>query len=204
MGFLSVFLFGIGLSADAASVAVCEGVKLRGQNLRLCFKIALFFGFFQMLMPLIGFYLGDLMVRIPFLSGAVGWIAFALLFFVSVKMIYEALTEQEEDCCCCEKPRATTQELLLLAVATSIDAMTVGVTFAANPPSLGARGDDRNILIASGIIGLVTFVLSFFSALFGHVIGDKLGKKAEILGGAVLLLLSAKIFLENLGISLPF
>lgn len=207
MTLISVFLFGIGLSADAASVAVCEGMKVHGKNLRLCTKIAFFFGLFQALMPLLGFYLGDLMARIPLLEPAVGWIAFALLFFVAAKMLLEAIREAREEqngCCCCEKPQATTRELFLLAVATSIDAMTVGVTFAANPPALGFPLADANVLISCLVIGLVTFTLSFFATLFGHAIGEKLGSKAEIVGGGILLLLALKICLENLNIPLGF
>lgn len=206
MGFFSVLLFGVGLSADAASVAVCEGMKVHGKNLALCTKIALFFGFFQMLMPILGFYLGDLMARIPLLSGAVGWIAFALLFFVAAKMLLEALEPEEQDgCCCChEAPQATTKEMFFLSIATSIDAMTVGVTFAAAPPALLAAGRDLNVLLACGIIGTVTFLLSFLASLFGHAVAERLGKKAEVLGGAVLLLLSLKLLLENLGVPLPF
>ena len=205
MGLISVILFGIGLSADAASVAVCEGMKVRGKNLPLCTKIAFFFGLFQALMPVVGYYLGDLMARIPFLSGAVGWVAFALLFFVAAKMLWEAVTEKDEGCCCCEKPLANTRELFVLAIATSIDAMTVGVTFAANTPAIiPAFGADFNVLFAALVIGLVTFALSFVATLFGHAIGEKLGNKAELVGGTVLVLLSLKILLENLGVNLPF
>ena len=207
MSLVSVFLFGIGLSADAASVAACEGMKVHGKNLRLCFKIAFFFGLFQALMPLLGFYLGDLMARIPLVEPAVGWIAFALPFFVAANMLLEAIREVREEqsgCCCCEKPQATTKELFLLSVATSIDAMTVGVTFAANPPSLGFSLLDANVLLACIVIGLVTCTLSFFATLFGHAIGERLGSKAEILGGGVLLILSIKLLLENLNIPLGF
>ncbi len=207
MTLLSVLLFGIGLSADAASVAVCEGMKVHGKNLRLCCKIAFFFGIFQTIMPLLGFYLGDLMARIPFLEPSVSWIAFGLLFFVAAKMLAEAIREVREEkdgCCCHEKPQATTRELFLLSVATSIDAMTVGVTFAAKVPSLGFFLADLNVLVACTVIGLVTFSISFFAALFGHAIGEKLGSRAEIIGGGVLLLLSLKILLENLNIHLGF
>lgn len=198
-----VLLFGVGLSADAASVAVCEGMKLKKTNVALCLKIALFFGLFQMLMPLIGFYLGDLLVRIPLLSPAIGWIAFALLLFVSLKMLWEA--GRGEDCdCCAQKPVAGTGELLLLAVATSIDAMSVGVGFAAAPPVFAAVSVDLNVLFAAVLIGCVTFTLSFFSALFGRALQRLVAGRAELFGGLVLLALSVKMLLENLGVTLPF
>lgn len=200
MDYIVVLLSGIGLSADAASVAVCEGMKSKAKNLRLCFKIALFFGVFQMLMPIFGFYLGDLMNLIPFLAPAVGWIAFGLLFFVAAKMLLEALHPEDEGCPSCEKPAATTHELFLLAVATSIDAMTVGVGFAAKVPALLPVVKDLNVLFASAIIGCVTFALSFFAAFFGEKLSTRLGSKAELVGGSVLLLLSLKILLENLGV----
>ena len=199
MDYIVVLLSGIGLSADAASVAVCEGMKSKAKNLRLCFKIAFFFGVFQMLMPILGFYLGDLMNLIPFLAPAVGWIAFGLLFFVAAKMLLEALHPEDEGCCC-EKPAATTRELFLLAIATSIDAMTVGVGFAAKVPALLPVPKDLNVLFAAFFIGCVTFSLSFFAALFGGKLAKLLGSKAEIVGGSVLLLLSLKMLLENLGI----
>lgn len=206
MGLFSVLLFGVGLSADAAGVAVCEGMKLKRGNLRLALKIAFFFGFFQMLMPALGFCLGDAMVRIPLLEGAVGWIAFALLFFVAAKMLIEAVREAKEGegGCPCDKPQATTRELFLLAIATSIDALTVGVTFAAQPPALLAAGVVPNVLLSAALIGCVTFTLSFAATLFGRAVGRLVGSKAEIVGGGVLLLLSVKILLENLGVSIHF
>ncbi len=204
MDYLVVLLSGLGLSADAASVAVCEGMKSRAKNIALCLKIALFFGLFQMLMPIFGFYLGDLMRRIPLLESAVGWIAFALLFFVAAKMLIEAIRESGEPdaCACCGngKPAATTHELFLLAIATSIDAMTVGVGFAAKVPALLPVLADLNVLFASALIGCVTFLLSFFATFFGGKLARLLGGKAEIVGGSVLLLLSLKMLLENLGV----
>ena len=204
MGLLSVLLFGVGLSADAASVALCEGLKLKRKNLGFACKVGLFFGIFQMLMPLLGFYVGDLMVRVPFLEPAVGWIAFGLLFFVAIKMIVEALKEKDE--AQSEKAAlATTRELFLLAVATSIDALTVGITFAAEPPALFAGAlADINVLFSSALIGCVTFSISLFAVLAGRAAGKWLGNRAEVVGGVILLLLSVKILLSNFGIALDF
>lgn len=199
--YLVVLLSGLGLSADAASVAVCEGMKAREKALRPCLKIALLFGGFQMLMPLVGFYLGDLMNLIPLLAPAVGWVAFLLLFFVASKMLLEALGKQDEGCDCCTKQRtANTRELLLLAVATSIDAMVVGVGFAAKLPHLLPLAKDFNVLFAAFIIGCVTFALSLAAALFGARLSKFLGGKAGLIGGGVLMLLSLKMLLENLGV----
>lgn len=204
MGYLSVLLSGLGLSADAFGVSVCEGLRARGALFRRALTVAGLFGLFQMLMPVLGFYLGDLLNYVPALTGAVGWIAFLLLLFVAVKMLLDATESGQGACCETCTPSAGGRELLLLAVATSLDAMTVGVGFAAQSPTLLAASRDANVLFGAALIGATTFVLCTLGVLAGRGVGRVLGRFAPYLGGAVLLLLAVKMLLSNLGIELGF
>lgn len=203
MGIVTILLFGLGLSADAFAVSLCEGLKLKQKDWMHALRCGLFFGVFQMLMPILGFYIGDLMVRIPLIEPAVDWIAFGLLFFVAVKMLWDTLAD---------KPgknaggsAARHGELLMLAVATSIDAMTVGISFAAKDLNLlTGVPKDVNVLLASGVIGVTTFLLSVLGVRIGCRVGGRFGKKAELAGGVILLLLAVKMLLDNLGVNLGF
>lgn len=202
MGLGTIILFGLGLSADAASVSICEGLRLKKKNLALALKLAALFGFFQMLMLILGFYIGDLFVRIPFLSPVVGWVAFGLLLYVSIKMFCEALEEGGE-CSCCEAPK-NNRELFLLAVATSIDSMTVGLTLASDNPALINASADLNVLLAAAIVGGVTALVCFLAVRLGARLGSLLGNKAELFGSILLFLLSIKVLLSNCGVDLHF
>ncbi len=203
MGFGTIVLFGLGLSADAASVSICEGLRLKKNNLTLALKLSALFGFFQMLMLILGFYVGDLFVRIPLLSPAVGWVAFALLLYVSVKMFSEALHEGGDNCTCCESPK-NGRELFLLAIATSIDSMTVGLTLASENPALLNASVDLNVLLAAAIVGGVTALICFLAVKLGAKLGALLGNRAELFGGILLFLLSIKVLLANCGVDLHF
>ncbi|MGN0599998.1 MAG: manganese efflux pump MntP family protein [Oscillospiraceae bacterium] len=189
MGFVELFLIGVGLSMDAFAVSVCKGLNMRGKvNFKHAGVIALFFGGFQALMPLIGYFLGIGFEK--YITKIDHWIAFVLLGFIGGKMVIEAIKEwnaedkQEED-------RLDIKELLVLAVATSIDALAVGITFAFL---------SVNIWSAISIIGVTTFILSMIGVVIGNKFGSKYKSKAELVGGLILVLMGAKILLEHLGI----
>ncbi len=190
MGFIETFLIGVGLSMDAFAVAVCKGLCMRKINWRHTFIIALFFGGFQALMPLIGWALGTQFASI--ITPIDHWIAFGLLAFIGGKMLWDAFHEEDECDCgnACElEPKLDLKELTMMAVATSIDALAVGITFA----FLGV-----NIWLAIAIIGVTTFVLSFAGVAIGNQFGSRFEKPATIVGGAVLVLIGLKILAEHL------
>lgn len=189
MGFAELFLIGVGLSMDAFAVSVCKGLNMRGKiNFKHAGVIALFFGGFQAIMPLIGYFLG--MGFEKYITRIDHWIAFLLLGFIGGKMIVEAIKEwnevdkQEED-------MLDIKELFVLAVATSIDALAVGITFAFL---------NVNIWSAISIIGTTTFVLSVIGVVIGNKFGSKYKSKAELVGGIILVLMGVKILLEHLGV----
>lgn len=191
MGFLETFLIGVGLSMDAFAVAVCKGLGMKKINWRHTLIIALFFGGFQALMPLLGWALGTQFAS--FVTPIDHWIAFGLLAFIGGKMLIDAFKGEggcDEACGCGEdEPRLDIKELVMLAVATSIDALAVGITFA----FFGA-----NIWLAILIIGVTTFVLSFAGVAIGNQFGSRFEKPATIAGGVVLILIGAKILVEHL------
>ena len=185
MSFLELLLVAVGLSMDAFAVAVCRGLEMRRIDYRQALLIAVFFGGFQALMPVVGYLLGAGFEH--YISAFDHWIAFALLAFIGGKMIWEAVQGGEE-----EHPQQLGLKLLLMmAIATSIDALAVGVTFA----FLRVQ-----IVPAVSSIGVITFALSFAGVKIGNVFGDRFQKKAEICGGVILILIGAKILLEHLGI----
>lgn len=188
MGLFELFLIGIGLSMDAFAVAVCKGLCMTKINKTHALIIALFFGGFQFLMPVIGWLLGTQFER--YIVSFDHWIAFALLAFIGGKMIYEALGDDEDEACSTDK-RLDLKELTLLAIATSIDALAVGITFAFLKV---------NILPAASLIGVTTFTLSLGGVVIGNRFGSRYKKKAEICGGVILILIGLKILLEHLGI----
>ena len=189
MTLLEIFLIGIGLSMDAFAVAICKGLAMPDKvHKRSAFLIALYFGVFQAVMPALGWLLGSQFAH--YVTRFAPWIAFVLLAWIGGNMIRESRAEEEED----EQPsdgQVKHKELLVLAVATSIDALAVGVTFA----FLRVQ-----IVPAVASIGAITFALSFAGVKIGNVFGDRFEKKAEICGGVILILIGAKILLEHLGI----
>lgn len=191
--FIMLLLMGIGLAMDAFAVSICKGLSMRKVNKKQCFIIALFFGGFQALMPLIGWFLGsqfqECITRIDH------WIAFVLLVFIGGKMMVEAIRDKEQDVEITEMdPPLKIKELFVLAVATSIDALAVGITFAFL---------DVPIVEAIIIIGIVTFILSVIGVYVGNFFGNRYKNKAEFIGGLILVVLGIKILLEHLNI-LPF
>lgn len=188
MGFFELFLIAVGLSMDAFAVSICKGLKMRRFNVRHAGAIAIAFGGFQALMPVIGWFLGKQFEA--YITEIDHWIAFALLAIIGGKMAFESFKKEEEDTSE-EKEKLDVKELLVLAVATSIDALAVGITFAFLKV---------NIVPAVSLIGITTFVLSAIGVFIGHKFGAKFKSKAELAGGVILILIGLKILLEHLGV----
>ncbi len=188
MGITELMLTAVALAMDAFAVAICKGLNMKKINHLHAFIIALFFGGFQAIMPFIGWLLGKQFEG--YITSFDHWIAFLLLAFIGGKMVLEAIKEKKEEGCCCEYG-LDIKELFVLAIATSIDALAVGITFAILKV---------NILQSVTIIGLITFVLSAFGVLIGNKFGSKYKNKAELFGGIVLVLIGLKILLEHTGI----
>ncbi|MCM1234861.1 MAG: manganese efflux pump MntP family protein [Ruminococcus flavefaciens] len=190
--FIELILIGVGLSMDAFAVSVCKGLAMERVNKKQSIIIGLYFGGFQALMPFIGWLLGIRFQK--YIVSVDHWIAFVLLVFIGGKMIVEAVREKGEEEAAEKDLPINHKEMLLLAVATSIDALAVGITFAFL---------DIPIVEAVVIIGCITFVLSILGVVAGNYFGNRYKKKAEITGGVILILIGFKILLEHLGI-LPF
>ena len=192
MSLWELFIIAVGLSMDACAVSICKGLSVKKVTLGHAAICGGYFGAFQALMPVIGFVLG-VQFR-DLITGIDHWIALILLGLIGANMIREALSKEEEEVDCSFCFRA----MLPLAVATSIDALAVGVTFAVM--DIGSK-----ILFAVVFIGVVTFVLSAIGVKIGNLFGMKFKSKAELFGGVILILMGLKIFLEDLGIiDLPF
>lgn len=185
MNLISVFFIGVGLSMDAFAAAICKGLAIRKNFLEKSFVIALFFGVFQALMPFVGYLLGSIFAEK--LQAVDHWIAFVLLSIIGVNMIRES----REKTCTIEKDRLDLKNLFMLAIATSIDALAVGVSFA----FLKIK-----ISLAVFVIGLTTFVISFLGVRIGRAFGIALKDKAQVAGGLILIFLGLKILVEHLGL----
>ena len=171
-------------------MSVCKGLCMKRLNMRQAAVIALFFGGFQALMPLVGWALGTQFEA--YITPVDHWIAFVLLGIIGGKMLWDAFHEDDpEDMACPADGKLDLRELVMLAVATSIDALAVGITFAF------LRVD---IVVSVGLIGITTFVLSIVGVAVGHRFGAKYEKTASVVGGAVLILIGLKILLEHLGV----
>ncbi len=188
MGITELLLVAVGLSMDAFAVAVCKGLNMSKINYKRGLLIALFFGVFQALMPMIGWLLGVQFEE--YIVSVDHWVAFVLLGFIGGKMIAEAFEKEKEDCC---PDKFSIGELFVLAIATSIDALAVGITFALIPPEIGISG-------SVALIGMITFALSFVGVIIGNKFGAKYKKRAELAGGIILCLMGVKILLEHLDI----
>lgn len=188
MGFAELMLLAVGLSMDAFAVSICKGLSMKKAGLRAQVICGGWFGGFQGLMPLIGFFLGTLF------AGAIEavdhWVAFVLLGLIGFNMLKEACSRCEE----CENHDAdlSVKTMLVMAIATSIDALAVGISL--------AMAGDVNIYAAVLLIGITTFLLSAVGVKVGNVFGSRFEKKAQLLGGVILILLGVKILLEHLGV----
>ena len=189
MSIVELFLIGVGLSMDAFAVAVCQGLCMPKLNLRQGGVIALYFGGFQALMPLIGWFLGSQFAG--YIQSFDHWVAFVLLALIGGNMVREALSPEEEETSCAVNSKLDHKKLFMMAVATSIDALAIGVAFAFM---------DVLILPAVSLIGCTTFCLSLVGVGVGNFFGSRYKKRAELTGGIILILLGVKILLEHLGI----
>lgn len=192
MGLFEIILTAIVLSIDALAVSICKGLSMKKVKLSNAIIIALFFGGFQALMPILGWLLGTNFQK--YIEAFDHWIAFALLAFIGIKMLKDAFSNDEPESEVCKLEKLDFKELFVLAVATSIDAMAIGIAMAMLPNS------SINIFSAVTIIGIITFVICFAGVFFGNKVGSAFEKNATFAGGIILILLGAKIPLEHLGI----
>lgn len=185
MGIVELFLIAVGLSMDAFAVSICKGLSVQRLRVRHMLLAGLYFGAFQALMPLVGYFLGARFASM--ITAYDHWITFVLLALIGGNMIREALGSEEE----CQTADFSPRAMLPLAVATSIDALAVGVSFAFMKVQ---------IFSAVGLIGITTFCFGVAGVKIGNVFGSKYESKAELVGGAILILIGTKILLEHLGI----
>lgn len=186
MGIIELFLIAVGLSMDAFAVSVCKGLAMKKCAWTKAGIVGLYFGVFQAGMPLLGYVLGVQFSHV--ITSIDHWIAFVLLGIIGLNMIRESREEEEA---CEEEDSLQVKEMLVLAVATSIDALAVGITFAFL---------QVEIVPAVAFIGVTTFLLSAGGVKIGNVFGVKYKSKAELAGGLILILMGTKILLEHLGI----
>lgn len=183
--FFELLLIAFGLGMDSFSVSICKGLAMKQIEIKKVIKIALVFGLFQGIMPTIGFFLGktfsSLIINIDH------WIAFILLGVIGINMIKEAFSDEEENV----DDKVDLKTLCVLGLATSIDALIIGITFSLM---------NVNIFLAASIITGITFIMCIIGVKLGNILGCKFGKKAEILGGVILILMGTKILLEHLSI----
>ena len=185
MNFLTLLSLAIALSMDAFSVSICKGLTTKKFSIKTAISCGLWFGFFQALMPVIGYFLG---IQFESLITSIDhWIAFGLLFLIGANMIREAFGDEDDK----NSSKNDIKTMFLLAIATSIDALAIGVTFAFL---------QVNIWTAILIIGVTTFIFSFVGVAIGNFFGSKYSKPASIIGGVILILIGTKILLEHLSI----
>ena len=192
MGIGELLLLALGVSMDAFAVSICKGLAMKKATLKSGLTCGLWFGGFQALMPLIGFFLGTLFADA--IQAVDHWVAFILLGIIGINMLKEAFEKQEEGCGCCEEHNAdlSAKTMFLMAVATSIDALAVGISL--------AMAGNVNIFAAVILIGLFTCGMSTMGVKVGNVFGSRFEKKAQLAGGVILILLGLKILLEHLGV----
>ena len=185
MELFEIIAIGIGLAMDAFAVSICKGLSMKKIDWKKAIIIALYFGIFQALMPILGYFLGSTFSS--FVQSVDHWIAFILLAIIGGNMIKDSTDDEVEK----RNDKVDVKTMLLLAIATSIDALAVGVTFAFF---------EVNLLLSISIIGIITFALSFLGVIIGNKFGDKFQNRAELAGGIVLIIIGLKILLEHLGI----
>ncbi len=186
MGFAELFILAVGLSMDAFAVSICKGLSMKKAGLKEGAVCGAWFGGFQALMPVIGFFLGTLFADA--IKAFDHWVAFGLLVIIGINMLKEAFSK----CDCCENHDAdlSVKTMFVMAVATSIDALAVGISL--------AMAGDVNIWVAMALIGVVTFAMCALGVKIGNIFGSRFEKKAQIAGGVILILLGTKILLEHL------
>ena len=184
-GFVELLLLSVGLGMDAFAVSVCKGISMKKMNWKKVCIIGLYFGGFQALMPVLGYFLGSTFESV--ISNLDHWIAFGLLAIIGGNMIKDAFSKE----CDSFDDDVRFKAMIVLAIATSIDALAVGITFAFLKV---------NLILAISMIGVITFILAIVGTKVGNRFGDKYEKKAELVGGVILILLGIKILLEHMGI----
>ena len=177
MGVLEILLIAIGLAMDAFAVSVCKGLSMKKMSWKKAIIVGLYFGIFQALMPVIGYFLGTTFESL--VTQIDHWIAFGLLIFIGLNMLKEAFSKDSENC----NDKVDVKTMFILAIATSIDALAVGITFAFL---------NVNLLLAILIIGITTFAISVIGVKIGNKFGDKYERKAEVVGGLILIFIGIK------------
>lgn len=187
MGFAELFFLAVGLSMDAFAVSICKGLSMKKATLKASAVCGTWFGGFQAIMPIIGFFLA--MTFAGAIRSFDHWVAFGLLVIIGINMLKEAFSKE---CECCENTDAdlSAKTMFVMAVATSIDAMAVGISL--------AMAGDVNIWLAALLIGVTTFAFSALGVKIGNVFGSRFEKKAQAAGGIILILLGIKILAEHL------
>ena len=183
MGLVELIILSVGLAMDAFAVSICKGLAMKKMKWKKAIIIGLYFGIFQAIMPLIGYLLG-----VSFQSAITSidhWVAFVLLVGIGANMIREAISKEKEEA----NDSIKIKDMLILAIATSIDALAIGITFAFL---------EVNITLAVSLIGIITFIISVIGVKIGNIFGDKYERKAELAGGIILIGLGIKILIEHL------
>ncbi|RGQ39746.1 manganese efflux pump MntP family protein [Thomasclavelia ramosa] len=184
MSIIEIALIGVGLAMDAFAVSICKGLAMRRMNYKKAIIIAAFFGVFQALMPALGYVLGTTFANK--IAAIDHWIAFILLALIGANMIKEALSSDDDEC---QDDSLRLGDLIMLSIATSIDALAVGITFAFFNVSL---------LLSVSVIGIITFIICVIGVKVGNVFGEKYKSKAELAGGLILIVMGAKILIDHL------
>ena len=183
MGIIELIVLSIGLAMDAFAVSICKGLSMPRMKWKNAIIIGAYFGYFQALMPALGYLLGfNFQDRI---SNIDHWVAFILLGVIGINMIKETISKDND----VHNDSVKFKDMIVLAIATSIDALAVGITFAFL---------NVNLILAISLIGIITFIISVLGVKVGNIFGDKYEKKAELMGGIILILLGIKILLEHL------
>ena len=189
MGFGEMLLLAVGLSMDAFAVSVCKGLCVKKATLKEQALCGVWFGGFQALMPLIGYFLGSMFADA--IKSVDHWIAFGLLAIIGISMLKEAF-EKKEEVCDVNSADFSVKTMFVMAVATSIDALAVGISL--------AMAGNVNVFVAVALIGVITCLLSALGVKIGNLFGSRFEKKAQFAGGLILILLGVKILLEHLGV----
>ena len=184
MSIIEIALIGVGLAMDAFAGSICKGLAMRRMNYKKAIIIAAFFGVFQALMPALGYVLGTTFANK--IAAIDHWIAFILLALIGANMIKEALSSDDDEC---QDDSLRLGDLIMLSIATSIDALAVGITFAFFNVSL---------LLSVSMIGIITFIICVIGVKVGNVFGEKYKSKAELAGGLILIVMGAKILIDHL------
>lgn len=194
MGFAELILLAVGLSMDAFAVSVCKGLAMPRVRFRDAAVCGVWFGGFQALMPFLGYVLGTRFEK--YINTISSWVAFVLLAAIGFNMLREALSREEEHA----SAGLDFKTMLVMAVATSIDALAVGITFACVPLELIAASELLNTVLGVCIIGVTTFCISCAGVKFGNIFGMRWKSRAEVAGGVILILIGIKILLEHFGV----